>query len=210
MSIATEITRLNGNLDSLSDAKTAIASAITTKGGTVASGDGFADFATDIASIPSGGGGVTTLWSQIVDLETDLPSGGMTEEIGTFQTGIIGGASLASSGAILALVAEYQGDISILANDSVSKMVSMVSRDNDRMAFASNIGAYYIRKQSGRWDTSTCFREISTHNGPLWNNNSYDLSELNIIFKGVANGTTVPAGEWKLSLIDTTLRQGVA
>lgn len=55
MSIATEITRLNGNLDSLSDAKTAIASAITTKGGTVASSDGFADFATDIASIPSGG-----------------------------------------------------------------------------------------------------------------------------------------------------------
>lgn len=56
MSIATELTRLNTNKEALTTAKTAIASAITTKGGTVASGDGFADFATDIASIPSGGG----------------------------------------------------------------------------------------------------------------------------------------------------------
>lgn len=56
MSIATELTRLNTNKEALTTAKTAIASAITTKGGTVTSGDGFEDFATDIASIPSGGG----------------------------------------------------------------------------------------------------------------------------------------------------------
>lgn len=66
MSVATEITRLNGNLDSLSDAKTNIAAAITNKGGTVASGDGFADFATDITSIPSGGG--LDLWQYVGSL----------------------------------------------------------------------------------------------------------------------------------------------
>ena len=49
MSIADKITRLQ-------TAKTNIANAITTKGGTVITGDGFEEFATDIASIPSGGG----------------------------------------------------------------------------------------------------------------------------------------------------------
>lgn len=47
MSIASEISALTAD-------KTAIASAIAAKGGTVASGDGFDDFATAIASIPSG------------------------------------------------------------------------------------------------------------------------------------------------------------
>lgn len=42
------------NLERLNDAKTAIAEAITTAGGTVNSGDGLEDFATDIGTIPSG------------------------------------------------------------------------------------------------------------------------------------------------------------
>ena len=45
------------NLTRLQNATTAIGNAITAKGGTVASGDGLEDFASDIASIPSGGGG---------------------------------------------------------------------------------------------------------------------------------------------------------
>ena len=45
------------NLQRLVDAKTAIASAITAKGGTVTTGDGFEAFPADIAAIPSGGGG---------------------------------------------------------------------------------------------------------------------------------------------------------
>lgn len=45
------------NLQRLIDAKTAIGSAITAKGGTVGANDGLEDFAADIASIPSGGGG---------------------------------------------------------------------------------------------------------------------------------------------------------
>lgn len=68
MSISTELTRLNTNKEALATAKTAIASAITTKGGTVTSGDGFADFATDIASIPSGGGDP---WEKFNELLTD-------------------------------------------------------------------------------------------------------------------------------------------
>jgi len=48
MSILTEITRLQ-------TAKSDIASAITAKGGTVNSGDGFSDFAADIGTIPTGG-----------------------------------------------------------------------------------------------------------------------------------------------------------
>jgi hypothetical protein len=45
------------NLQRLVDAKTAIASAITAKGGTVTAGDGFEAFPADIATITSGGGG---------------------------------------------------------------------------------------------------------------------------------------------------------
>lgn len=60
MSIADKIQRLQA-------AKTAIATAITNKGGTVASGDGYEDFATDIATIPSGGGGTDNLPAFISD-----------------------------------------------------------------------------------------------------------------------------------------------
>lgn len=49
MSIADKIQRLQA-------AKTAIATAITGKGGTVNPGDGYEDFADDIATIPAGGG----------------------------------------------------------------------------------------------------------------------------------------------------------
>ena len=44
------------NLARLQTARTAIANAITAKGGTVNNGDGFEQFPADIASIPSGGG----------------------------------------------------------------------------------------------------------------------------------------------------------
>ena len=46
---------LEENVNRVKAAKTAIANAITAKGGTVASGDGLEDFASDIATIPSGG-----------------------------------------------------------------------------------------------------------------------------------------------------------
>lgn len=54
MSIADKITRLE-------TAKTNIAAAITNKGGSVAAGSGFEEFAAAIAAIPSGGGGVSQL-----------------------------------------------------------------------------------------------------------------------------------------------------
>ena len=44
------------NLQRLQAAKTAIGNAITTKGGTVSQGDGLEEFASDIGTIPSGGG----------------------------------------------------------------------------------------------------------------------------------------------------------
>ena len=47
------------NLTRLQNAKTAIGAAITAKGGTVASGDGLEEFAADIGTIPSGGGGTS-------------------------------------------------------------------------------------------------------------------------------------------------------
>lgn len=49
------------NLQRLIDAKIAIANAITAKGGTVGESDGLEDFASDIESIPSGGGSSTIL-----------------------------------------------------------------------------------------------------------------------------------------------------
>lgn len=46
---------LEENVNRVKAAKTAIGNAITAKGGTVASGDGLEDLASDIATIPSGG-----------------------------------------------------------------------------------------------------------------------------------------------------------
>ena len=48
---------LEENVNRVKAAKTAIGSAITAKGGTVGANDGLEDFAADIATIPSGGGG---------------------------------------------------------------------------------------------------------------------------------------------------------
>ena len=48
------------NLQRLVEAKADIAAAITAKGGTVASGDGFEEFPSDIATIPAGGGSSST------------------------------------------------------------------------------------------------------------------------------------------------------
>lgn len=47
---------LEENVNRVKAAKTAIGNAITAKGGTVGANDGLEDFASDIASIPSGGG----------------------------------------------------------------------------------------------------------------------------------------------------------
>ena len=54
--INTNLADLTNNADRIAVATSAIASAITTKGGTVSIGDGLEEFAADIASIPSGGG----------------------------------------------------------------------------------------------------------------------------------------------------------
>mgnify|MGYP003289926517 CR=1 FL=1 len=60
------------NLTRLQTVRTNIASAITTKGGTVASGAGFEDFPTAIGTIPSGGGGGS---QDLIDLiERDITS----------------------------------------------------------------------------------------------------------------------------------------
>lgn len=75
------------NLTRLTTARTDIATAITTKGGTVATGAGFEDFPTAIGTIPSGGGN-----QDLVDLiERDItsiiiPSGTTTIGAHAFET----------------------------------------------------------------------------------------------------------------------------
>lgn len=61
MSVDTELTRAAQNAASVDAAKSAIASAITAKGGTVGASDGLENFPAAIAGIPSGG---TTLYWQ--------------------------------------------------------------------------------------------------------------------------------------------------
>ena len=53
---------ISENLQRLVNAKANIANAITSKGGTVNEGDGFEDFATDIDSIPTGGGVLSLIY----------------------------------------------------------------------------------------------------------------------------------------------------
>lgn len=52
---------LEENVNRVKAAKTAIGAAIIAKNGTVGANDGLEDFASDIASIPSGGGGSSGL-----------------------------------------------------------------------------------------------------------------------------------------------------
>ena len=67
MSIQDKITRLEA-------AKTNIATAITDRGGTVAAGDGFEEFPAAIATIPSGGGGISHLKCIHSETFTNLPA----------------------------------------------------------------------------------------------------------------------------------------
>ena len=89
MSIATQISALQTD-------KTNIASAITTKGGTVSSGDGFDNFASDILTIPTGGGGQTQTKSLSVTYNgsyTVLPDSGYTLSEVDVDVAVPGGVS---------------------------------------------------------------------------------------------------------------------
>ena len=59
--INTNLTDLTENARRVSAATAAISSAIIAKGGTVGANDGLEDFASDIATIPSGGGGSSSI-----------------------------------------------------------------------------------------------------------------------------------------------------
>lgn len=78
------------NLTRLQNAKTAIAGAITTAGGTVNSGDGLEDFATDIATIPTGNSntaydsGMSNNWMEWIETLA-VPEGVTSIESTTFS-----------------------------------------------------------------------------------------------------------------------------
>lgn len=63
---------LEENVNRVKAAKTAIGNAITAKGGTVGANDGLEDFASDIATIPSGGVGHTVIVTTIPNAEVTL------------------------------------------------------------------------------------------------------------------------------------------
>lgn len=90
------------NLQRLVDAKTAIGSAITAKGGTVGANDGLEEFATDIATISSGGGHtviVTTIPNAEVTLSSlDNTYTGTADNTGELQlTGVAAGTYTVSA-----------------------------------------------------------------------------------------------------------------
>lgn len=90
------------NLQRLVDAKTAIGSAITAKGGTVGANDGLEEFAADIATISSGGGHtviVTTIPNAEVTLSSlDNTYTGTADNTGELQlTGVAAGTYTVSA-----------------------------------------------------------------------------------------------------------------
>jgi len=83
MSIATQIQALQAD-------KIAIANAITAKGGTVSTGDGFDDFATDIATIPAGVADISSAAEMDAKVSTE-PVGTMYHYTGTTTSKYING-----------------------------------------------------------------------------------------------------------------------
>lgn len=87
MSIADKITRLAA-------AKNAIAAAITEKGGTVADGDGFEEFAADIGTITGGGGDQPQLHAPTLNISEDTLTITPNTANGDFVTGWKGYAAV--------------------------------------------------------------------------------------------------------------------
>lgn len=102
------------NLARLQAARTAIATAITAKGGTVTVGDGLEDFPADIATIPSGGG---TVRSGIIIANSNISNlSGNVYRIGNIVFG------------------SFSGDVSLsnIKNKTVSVMVTDLGYDSGR------------------------------------------------------------------------------
>ena len=68
------------NLQRLVNAKNAISEAITAKGGTVSTGDGFEEFPADIATIPSGGSGDASKPVRFIDYDGSIVASYTPEE----------------------------------------------------------------------------------------------------------------------------------
>lgn len=93
-SIAPYVERIAEATHGIQAAKTAIASAITAKGGTVGASDGLEDFAAAIAAIPSGGGAhEVTIMSACTNAKQCLDAifGGVTLEPNSVYTAGWGG-----------------------------------------------------------------------------------------------------------------------
>ena len=123
MSIADKISRLSA-------AKTAIANAITGKGGTVGSGDGFEDFATDIGTIPTGGNIQTgkTYTVSASGSQTISPASGydgMDEVALSVPSGNLGEPSIDNSTGVI--TAQVTGSGWLANNTSKTKQLSTLS-----------------------------------------------------------------------------------
>ena len=94
---------LEENVNRVKAAKTAIGNAITAKGGIVGANDGLEEFASDIATIPSGGGGHTVIVTTIPNAEVTLTSldntyTGTADNTGELQlTGVAAGTYTVSA-----------------------------------------------------------------------------------------------------------------
>lgn len=104
------------NLLRLQTARTAIATAITAKGGTVTQGDGFEEFPADIATIPSGGG---TVRSGIIASSANISNlTGNVYRIGNIVFGSFSG--------------DVQESLIISASAKVSVLVTDLGYDSER------------------------------------------------------------------------------
>lgn len=100
MSISTELTRMAQNAASVAAAKAAIASAITSKGGTVGASDGLLDFPDAIVAIPGGGDDPDTLTikgATGVKVNADYPVKHVVVDFGELDASKVYGLSVDNS-----------------------------------------------------------------------------------------------------------------
>lgn len=145
---------LEENVNRVKAAKTAIGNAITAKGGTVGANDGLEDFASDIATIPSGGGGANFVTREVdfVNNTTSIIEGSIAA-VTTY--GNMRRCNVANNGTINA----FYGDRTYTEDGSNGQVMVYVPKFYYKIDVSQNGDLDGVNIRHGKWSISDSPKE---------------------------------------------------